>query len=320
MHRVIIFPNEDSFYKSMGIEVYENYKSYSNFFTEASKSARMNLRDCLIYDNIPYIFDVISRRVAVLVTSIGFYQLWKETYQMEGDQFVGYGSGYLAALVCEGILKFSDAIAMIRNKSVNEKAVPKQVVSRTFCLSKGRIAESRQDILEELQYSLFEVPDDNELNAQIKKINADVLLEIGPDNKTVKKLEKTENTINGWLDIKKDNNYILENLIEKKFFNRQFGVRKILANIVSTQNYNTEESSQDIVLECYSKVRNILDDSVQNQTNQITDRDFNSCMECLKDNFEAKKVTKDEIEKRLYKSEIETLIDFCNNYRSLVKP
>lgn len=316
MNLVIIFPNEDSFYRKMGLEVYENYEIYRNLFNETSKSTKIRLKDTLIYENIPYEWDVVSKRVAVLLTSIGFYRIWKDKYQMEGKQFVGYGTGYLAALVCEGILKESDAIEMLHTKRVNPKVLSGQTISRTWCLSKGTLPQSEQDILEEIEYCLCQIPDSCRLNSLLKNFD-DILLEIGPDNRIAKKFNNRDKLIIGWLDRKNDNCYILENFQQQKFLNRQFAVRKILANIVGTQNYNPEESSQDIVMRCYVEVRRILDDSLRGGTNQISDNDWFLCMRCLRDNFVAKNVPEDEINIRLNKLENETLIDFRGEYKKI---
>lgn len=311
MHITILFPSEESFYRRMGMELYENFPSYEEFFTKLNKASRINWKDVLIYENVPYNWDVVSKKVAVLLTSIAYFRLWKETYKQDCMQFIGNGIGYLSALVCEGILKETDAIAMIQNKSVKEKAVGTGVTSQTYCVSKGRMPESRQDILEEMKYVLWNAKEPSEFGEIVKGLNTESVLEIGPDNKTLKGLKGKHNQVLAWFDRQGDNSYVLENIQLKKFFNRQYGVRKILANITSTQNYNPEEGAQEIVMKCYTEVRRVLDTSVQRGTNEISEAEWNQCIQSLKENFAAKKVGQDEIEARYQHLEEETLLKFC---------
>ncbi|SFS08582.1 ACP S-malonyltransferase [Anaeromicropila populeti] len=318
MNLAIVFPNEDSFYRRMGIEIYENFESFQNLLKRAEKYSRMKLKDVLIYENCDYDWDIVSKRVAVLLTSIGFYQIWKEIYQTECDTLIGYGTGYLAALVCEGVLKEQDAISMLQKKKVNSGAVVETASSKTICLSKGRLPQSKQDILEEIEYCLWNTPDDRKWNEIIQKMDGKLLLEIGPDHKLSDRLQNVSCGAFTWLDREGDSAYILENFQMKKFFNRQYGVRRLLAVIASTQNYNPEEESQEKILECYSAVKKVLDVSLQGGGTKISDDDWNLCVEKVKENFAIKRTTKDEIKKRLEKLEKETFIEFQESFKDTV--
>ncbi len=323
MKVAVVFPNEDSFYRKMGMEIYENFEEMKVVFSECEKLTGLNLADALIYENSEHDWDELSKKIAVMAVGVGYYQVFQKTYGIEPQLFIGQGIGYLTALVCMNVISLRTAIKILNDKKCSEVFV-KDPLCDIISISGNGATKLKKEICEEMYLCANRPVNIKEYPFWITKYNLDVLLEIGPNNILVQQIQNEKNEITyGYLDTIVSHNHVLDNFIDKKYNNTIYGIMRILGIIFSTQNLNTTTENYDEILEAYNYAKSIVDKfnfaKIKNEEITITEEEYKNCIKCLKSNFIYKNTPKQEIEKRIKMLESETLLQLKPYFIDLYK-
>lgn len=296
MNIAVVFPNEDSLYHKMGMEVYENFSEMRDVFTECCRHTGIDWEDALIYGDNGSIADVTFEKIAVLTTSIGFYKVFRKIYGIEPSLFIGKGIGYLSSLVCTEAIDYQTAISAISNERINNRRAESTVKSRCIDFEAYRTYSNEYTV--------------------------DAFIEIGPGNMLVQQMQSDNpDAICGYLDSKNNNNIILDNFVERKYFNVNYLIKRILGMIASTQNLNKANENYDEILEAYSYAKTIVDGintaKIENEDMIVAEEEFANCIRRLRTNFKCKDTPGHEIEKRIRSLECETLIPLKQDFADL---
>jgi len=341
----VLFPNECSFYRKMCVEIFETDSEYEKVFKQGKKAAKIDFCDTLFYENVSYQWDEKSKRIAVLLTSVALYKTWYRIFGYTQHVLMGYGTGYLAALVCEGVLSLDSAIRMLRGARPSKfsiKFLPgksESITSRGYASTKQKVQEKIIDAI-----GITEPISNDLLDLSLK--NSDILMEIGPDNKLVSSANNVNEKMYSYFDKKNDCNYVLENVQYKKMFNIDYCVLRFLGMAASTKNYNEDNNADAGIIKLYEELKRIANkvranglgqtvipfpDTMPNgimgppakkDTNQmenvLTDDDYRKALTYMHTIFVLKKVPDTEVAVRLKTLEIETLIPVCKDYNAQI--
>lgn len=324
MQLAVIFPNEEAFYSRMGMEIVENYETAKQIFTDSFHFSNIDLMETLIYENEAHVWDKVSKQMAVVITGVSFYEIWLETYKIEPRIFFGHGIGYLTALVCTKVISLQDALEILQGKSSHNLKMQLSNAS-VVSASNGRIAKSQQDIINEIYWCRKNTIKPDQYITYAKELNINGILEIGPNNILTKQFHEYDAEIlSGFLDVMTDQNYIMENFQQQKFFNRNYCVLRILGMIAGTKNCRLDDCREysTEVIESYEIVKAVADEINQakrtNADKAISNEKLMDCMSRLKRNFEYKKTPASEILERIKRLESETLMEFKPHFLSLI--
>lgn len=332
----IIFPNELSFYEKMGIEIFEMNKNYEDFFVKKTRMAGIDFCNTLFYQNKPYEWDIVSKRICVLMTSVALYQNWFELFKYTPDKLIGYGIGYLSALVCEGVISPQSAIQVIRSGNPRKAKIVKLPNKAEYLTEIGKV-RTKEELFDKMFkcLSVSALPSDSKLDEAIT--GADIILEIGPDN-LLRALIKDK--ISGYYDTKRDCNHLLENVKYLKFFNKDYLILRFLGMIVSSRNFNDNEEATDKVIKVYEKAKEIAEKvrlgglgntpmpeipgMPQKLGHDVTksrissEDDYFAALAYMRTAFELKKLSESEILYRIKILEGEALIPIQKDYDNVI--
>lgn len=319
MKVLIVFPGREAFYAGMGVEIIENYPEILPYYTVCKKKIGVDLIEACVYEEEEHDWTIEERQIAVLVTSVAFYHVWKQKYVQISCYLAGEEIGYLSALVCSEAISLAEAIRLIKGnkaKAFRIKKVPDYVISP----STGESASTKKELMEDINY-IF----DNRITlatyvASAKKYGIECILDIGPNNMIAKEMDNLEERILcGNLDVSTDPNYILEGFEYKKLFNKYYCSLRILGMMVSASNRNeSTEEYKNVILESYQFVKGIVDNATiklfQTGNMEISEADYKECFERLKLVFQNKKTPQKEIERRIDTLEKETLLQIKKQF------
>lgn len=314
----VLFPDEASFYDKMGAEIYENYPEIRKLYDKAKGYAGLDLRNSLIYDNIPKEWTETDKKLAVLVTQVALYQCWFDTYKNKPVVFFGNGVGVLSALVCAGTISLQRAVHMLRK---DNWALPKMAHldgSVFMCSYRSALTDpsalriQRLSVDENMYQGIY-------LYAQ--HADLDTVIEIGPDNRYTMELRKTyERTrpVFAYFDTAADRAFVLENLYYKKHFNNLYAAKRMLGIAAATQNYNQTTEGDEKIIAAYLALKTYVDEMMKKQSMGrdafVSEYDFNLCVNQLSDILEGKKVPVREIQDRILGLRNEIAEDLCVHF------
>lgn len=318
----ISFPDQDSFYERMGVELYENYPEVIPIYKRCKRICGIDLVQTLIYENKEQDWDEESRKIAVMVSSVVMFAKWKNLYQIEPDYYMGRGIGLLAALVCDKVISLASAIHLIQGRKINRYFIKKNNTP-ILSLRGNKLLSGIEDIREELEVYRKNTESYGSYEESIKQLGIEQVLDIGPGNVTAINLYKRlPDIIVGYIDKSFDTNYILEHFQYRKNHSRYYCVSRILGIITSTKNGNSSQDTYaENVVEAYLLVKEVVDKAnmalYQGKPVIISDEDYSKCLEMLKVNFRYKQTAKAEVTERLRLLEGETLLSFRNGFQEI---
>lgn len=313
MKTLIVFPDRNAFYKGMGVEILENYKEVLPFYKAGKKKTGVDLIEACVYGELEHEFTIAEKQIAVMITSIAFYHVWKQKYEQVTCMLAGEGIGFLSALVCSGTISLKEAIRLIQGGKASIFLI-KKVPEDVLLPSTGAFASTKKELVNEIHY-IF----DNHVTlatyvASGKKNGFDCMLDIGPGNTIVEKMEQLEEKMFCTsIDNPEDPNYILEGFEYKKLFNPYYCSLRVLGIMTSTRNWNeSTEEYKEIVTSHYQSVKEIVDKATiklfQTGNMEISEEDLKECFDRLKAVWEQKKTPQAEIDRRMELLEQETLL------------
>ncbi len=298
----VLFPDEEAFYPKMGLEIYENYPEVQKLYHKMKFSSKLDMKNALIYEQASVSWNETEKRVAVLLTSVAFYQTWFDLYKVKPIVFFGNGVGVLSALVCAGTISLSTAIRMIRKDNWELPRTAHLDGSVFMCSSRTALTDPSVLRIQRL------VKDDNIYQGIVRysqHADLDSVIEIGPDRSYTTELlrvSEEEKPIFAYLDTASDQNYILDSLKNKKHFNNLYAAKRMLGIAAATQNYSNS-SNDDKILMAYNSLRSYVDEMKKKQFSGrdafVSEYDFSLCVGQLNDILRYKCVSREEVQQRI---------------------
>lgn len=112
-----VFPGQGAQYVGMGQELVENYPVAKAVFEEASKAMAYDMEALCFDSSVEILKQTENTQPTILTTSIAAYEVLKSKgIQPEG--FAGLSLGEYSALVASGVIKFSDAVRVVRRRGM----------------------------------------------------------------------------------------------------------------------------------------------------------------------------------------------------------
>lgn len=109
----ILFPGENVEYIGMGKSLYDNFSEARKIFNTANRILGYKLSDIIFYGSNEALSDQTVLQPAILTTSFAYYNVLKKNFGISAKYFFGYGLGEITALVCAGVISFSDAVDLV---------------------------------------------------------------------------------------------------------------------------------------------------------------------------------------------------------------
>ncbi len=314
MKVLVLFPGQEAFYEGMCSEIAENYPEALGDFEVCKKRTGLDiLKDCIYCESGKELTDE-EKGIAVLAVSVSNYRILKQTYENIEPYFAGEGIGFLSALVCSQTISLREAIRLIKGKKPYSFLL-RNHFEKVMLPSTGEPAQSKREIVSDIAGRAAE--SDTVLSKYMEnaaKYEAEAAIDCGPGDCIAGKVKMLGAGIPCTnLDSADDPNYILEGFEYKKLFNRYYCSLRVLGIMSSCRNNNlsTDEYRAEI-LEHYQTVKAIVDNATmklyQTGVMELSQEDFEECFERLDCVFRLKKISEEEIEKRLEKLEQETML------------
>ena len=322
----VFFPDESSFYEKMGAEIFENYPAVQRLYEKAKKTARLDMKKSLIYAQTETAWDDTSKRIAVLLTSVAFYQTWYACYRVKPEVLLGNGVGLLSALVCAGTLTLADAVRMVRKREWKLPPFVKPDGTVLSC-SCGKPLADAAALQTELHWCRDERAETEELLHYAADFGVDCLLEIGPNDCYTRAFQKAApeaKTVFAYLDTANDNGYILESFEYRKHFNNLYAAKRMLGIAACTQNYNDGTECDERIMVAYNALHAYLDEvRRKRQTGAepiVSDFDLQLCIDQLKQILREKKTPHAEVWQRVLMLQNETAMELQHCFAEWFSP
>jgi [acyl-carrier-protein] S-malonyltransferase len=184
----IVFPGQGAQYPGMGKSWCNGYEVARRTFEEANDVLHYDIKGLCSSGSLSKISALPNMMACLLATNVAIYRVFAQTVDMPIQYGAGHSMGELAALVCSGVLKFSDALEMAKYRSyLAEKVAKSQIGAMTII--NGLDEQEVQFICEDLYES------GNILS--IACYNGNKQFVVSGTNKSVLKLEKRAIEKNG---------------------------------------------------------------------------------------------------------------------------
>lgn len=306
----IIFPNEKSFYMGMGAEIYDNFPEVRKIYKEAERITKTDFKSGLIYEQEDFEWDKKNRRIAVLLTSVAHFEVWKATYKIEPQALLGDKIGLLSACVCTGSIPLEKAIKIICSDDWKYRFMTCKRKKETY------------KILGTMSKCLSDQLDADDLIKYAVEEKLECLLEIGPDclfTKEINNVDYENKPMAVYFDISSDREFILENLEYQKYFNYRYALRRMLGIAVATQNYNASTDNDALIYDSYSALK-VYNDEVRTKEQRgmfvmVKEGDIDLCIKELNLILKYKNVPRAEVRERIELLQNETAIDFKSKFK-----
>ncbi len=314
----VLFPDEGSFYEKMGSELYENTPEVRKLYDRLRSSAKLDLRNALIYDNQDKQWTEAEKKLAVLLTQVALYQCWSGTYKDKPIVFFGNGVGVLSALVCAGTVSIQKAVRMLRKDNWVLPRTARLDGSVFMCSNRSALTDpsvlriQRLTVDENTYQGIY-------LYAQHAEL--DTVIEIGPDKRYTTELQgmyETGKPVFAYFDDRADRAFALENLYYRKHFNNLYAAKRMLGIAAATQNYNRSTEADEKIVAAYVALKTYVDEMMKKQSMGrdafVSEYDFDLCVNQLSDILESKRVPAQEVRHRILALRNEIATDLCPHF------
>ncbi|VFP80036.1 Malonyl CoA-acyl carrier protein transacylase [Candidatus Erwinia haradaeae] len=131
----MIFPGQGSQYKGMLKKLEKIYNIVEYTFGTASEILGYDLWDLVQKDSSKELHQTWRTQPAILAASVSIFRIWEKKKAKMPKILAGHSLGEYSALVCGGVIKFSDAIKLVelRGKLMQE-AVPEKAGAMTVII------------------------------------------------------------------------------------------------------------------------------------------------------------------------------------------
>ncbi|WP_343183379.1 acyltransferase domain-containing protein [Buchnera aphidicola] len=107
----MIFPGQGNQDIRIIKKLYNNYSIIKKTFDKASEYLKYNITEKIFKKKIN---NTVTSQIEILIISIALFNLWKEIIGIHPKIMTGHSLGQYSVYVCSKILKFSDAIKIVK--------------------------------------------------------------------------------------------------------------------------------------------------------------------------------------------------------------
>ena len=150
-----VFAGQGSQYVGMGKELAMNISSSKDIFEEADKALDFEISKLCFEGSKEELDKTENTQPAILTTSIATLKALEEQ-GIKPDITAGFSLGEYSALVCSGVLNFTDAVRLVKKRGrFMQEAVPEGIGSMSAVLGLGA-KEVKEICLESKAYGIVE--------------------------------------------------------------------------------------------------------------------------------------------------------------------
>lgn len=113
---VMLFPGQGAQYVGMGEKIIKNYPTMKQVFEEAEDSIGINLRKLCFEESIDELTKTQNAQPAILTVSVAAFKVYMQEFGIEPSYLAGHSLGEFSALCCSGVIDFSDAVKIVRQR------------------------------------------------------------------------------------------------------------------------------------------------------------------------------------------------------------
>lgn len=122
----LLFPGQGSQYIGMGKKIYDEFPFTRVVFEEANDILNLDIKKICFTGSTTQLNSMNVLLPAIYIVSMAYYKAYMEIYGIKPVMAAGHSLGEYTALACSGVLKFSDALKIIRKRSTYAMEVSKQ--------------------------------------------------------------------------------------------------------------------------------------------------------------------------------------------------
>jgi len=111
-----IFPGQGSQSVGMLADLHENHQVIKDTFIEASDVLSSDMSQLILEGPAELLNRTDNTQPALLICSIALYRYWQQNSNVVPTVMAGHSLGEYSALVCAGVLNFSDALKLVQKR------------------------------------------------------------------------------------------------------------------------------------------------------------------------------------------------------------
>lgn len=126
----IVFPGQGSQYVGMGKKLYDHNCIAKEVFEEANDLLQYDLKKLCFEGDINELSKMENVQPAILATSVAAFRVFIQDVDARPEILLGHSLGEITALVCAGVINFSDAlrIVSIRGQLMGDSSIEKGIM------------------------------------------------------------------------------------------------------------------------------------------------------------------------------------------------
>lgn len=114
----VVYSGQGSQYVGMGKELYQNYEIVKEIYQRASEILKFDIAKMSFEGNEKEISRTGNSQPLILTYSVALYEVFKNEFGIKPKIFAGHSLGEYSALTCSEIIKFEDALRLVRTRGM----------------------------------------------------------------------------------------------------------------------------------------------------------------------------------------------------------